>query len=83
MKFVYEHIMYAELNTKSYYCQACSFDGEIKIVEDDGKFVWEYSKCCNRDERKMNVCHWVCGYLGTNYFNQGKTAEIAKHVLHL
>ena len=83
MKYIYDHIMYAELNTKSDYCQVCGFDGEIKIVEDDGKLVWECPKCGNRDEHKMNVCRRVCGYLGTNYFNQGRTAEIAERVHHL
>ena len=83
MRYIYDHIMYAELNTKSDYCQACGFDGEIKIVEEDGKLLWECPNCGNRDERKMNVCRRVCGYLGTNYFNQGRTAEIADRVLHL
>lgn len=83
MRFIYDNIMYAELNTKSDYCQVCGFDGEIKIVEDDGKLVWECPNCGNRDERRMNVCRRVCGYLGTNYFNQGRTAEIAERVLHL
>ena len=83
MKFIYDNIMYAELNTKSDYCQVCGFDGEIKIVEDDGKLIWECPKCGNRDERKMNVCRRVCGYLGVNYFNQGRTAEIRERVLHL
>ena len=82
MRYIYDHIMYAELNTKSDYCQACGYDGEIKIVEDDGKLVWECPNCGNRDERKMNVCRRVCGYLGTNFFNQGRTAEIADRVLH-
>ena len=83
MKFIYDNIMYAELNTKSDYCQVCGFDGEIQIVEDDGKLIWECPKCGNRDERKMNVCRRVCGYLGVNYFNQGRTAEIKERVLHL
>ena len=83
MKFIYDNIMYAELNTKSDYCQVCGFDGEIRVVEDDGKLVWECPNCGNRDERRMNVCRRVCGYLGTNYFNQGRTAEIAERVLHL
>ena len=83
MKFIYDNIMYAELNTKSDYCQVCGFDGEIRVVEDDGKLIWECPNCGNRDERRMNVCRRVCGYLGVNYFNQGRTAEIAERVLHL
>ena len=83
MRFIYDNIMYAELNTKSDYCQVCGYDGEIKIVEDDGKLVWECQNCGNRDEKRMNVCRRVCGYLGTNYFNQGRTQEIAERVLHL
>ena len=83
MRYIYDHIMYAELNTKSDYCQVCGFDGEIKVVKDDGKLVWECPNCGNRDERKMNVCRRVCGYLGTNFFNQGRTAEIAERVMHL
>ena len=83
MRYIYDNIMYAELNTKSDYCQVCGFDGEIRVVEDDGKLVWECPNCGNWDERKMNVCRRVCGYLGVNYFNQGRTAEIAERVLHL
>lgn len=83
MRFIYDNIMYAELNTKSDYCQVCGYDGEIRIVEEDGKLLWECPKCGNRDERRMNVCRRVCGYLGTNYFNQGRTQEIAERVLHL
>ena len=83
MRFIYENTLYAELNTKSDYCQVCGYDGEIKVVEDDGKLVWECPRCGNRDERKMNVCRRVCGYLGTNFFNQGRTAEIAERCLHL
>lgn len=83
MRFIYDNIMYAELNTKSDYCQVCGYDGEIKIVEDDGKLVWECPNCGNRDEKRMNVCRRVCGYLGTNYYNQGRTQEIAERVLHL
>lgn len=83
MRYIYDHIMYAELNTKSDYCQVCGYDGEIKIVEDDGKLIWECPNCGNRDEKRMNVCRRVCGYLGTNYFNQGRTQEIAERVLHL
>ena len=77
MRYIYDNIMYAELNTKSDYCQVCGFDGEIKVVKDDGKLVWECPQCGNRDERRMNVCRRVCGYLGVNFFNQGRTAEIA------
>ena len=80
---IYNNTLYAELNTKSDYCQKCGYDGEIKIVEDDGKLVWECPNCGNRDERTMNVCRRVYGYLSTNYFNQGRTAEIAERVLHL
>ena len=83
MRFIYDNIMYAELNTKSDDCQVCGYDGEIRIVEDDGKLVWECPNCGNRDEHRMNVCRRVCGYLGTNFFNQGRTAEIADRVLHV
>lgn len=82
--FIYENIMYAELNTKSDYCQVCGYDGEIRIVKDDGgKLVWECPKCSNRDQRKMNVARRTCGYIGTNFWNQGRTQEIADRVLHL
>ena len=84
MKFIYENIMYAELNTKSDYCQVCGYDGEIKIVkDDDGKLVWECPKCGNRDQTKMNVARRTCGYIGTQYWNQGRTQEIQERVLHL
>ena len=83
MRYIYDHIMYAELNTKSDYCQVCGFDGEIRIVDDDGKHVWECPNCGNRDQRRMNVCRRVCGYLGVNFFNQGRTEEIKERVLHL
>lgn len=83
MRFIYDNIMYAELNTKSDYCQVCGYSGEIKIVEDDGKLVWECPNCGNRDERKMNICRRVCGYLSSNGFNQGRTAEIRDRVLHV
>ena len=83
MKFIYDNIMYAELNTKSDYCQVCGYDGEIQVVEDDGKLVWECPNCGNRDQRRMNVCRRTCGYLGTNFFNQGRTEEIRERVLHL
>ena len=84
MKFIYDHIMYAELNTKSDYCQVCGFDGEIAIVKDeDGKLVWECPECHNRDQSKMNVARRTCGYIGTQYWNQGRTQEIKERVLHL
>ena len=83
MRFIYDNIMYAELNTKSDYCQVCGFDGEIRIVQEDGKLIWECPNCGNRDQKRMNVCRRVCGYLGTQYFNQGRTAEIADRVMHL
>ena len=83
MRFIYDNIMYAELNTKSDYCQVCGFDSEIRIVEEDGKLIWECPNCGNRDQKRMNVCRRVCGYLGTQYFNQGRTAEIADRVMHL
>ena len=83
MQFIYENIMYAELNTKSDYCQVCGYDGEIKIVEDDGKLVWECPKCHNRDQNKLNVARRTCGYIGTQFWNQGRTAEIKDRVLHL
>ena len=83
MQFIYDNIMYAELNTKSDYCQVCGFDGEIQIVEDSGKLVWECPHCHNRDESKMNVARRTCGYIGTQYWNQGRTEEIRDRVLHL
>ena len=83
MQFIYDNIMYAELNTKSAYCQVCGYDGEIKIVEDDGKLVWECPHCHNRDQSKLNVARRTCGYIGTQFWNQGRTAEIKDRVLHL
>ena len=84
MKFIYDHIMYAELNTKSDYCQCCGYNGEIQITHDeDGKLVWECPQCGNRDQAKMNVARRTCGYIGTQYWNQGRTAEIKDRVLHL
>lgn len=83
MQYIYDHIMYAELNTKSDYCQECGYDGEIKIVEDDGKLVWECPNCGNRDQSKMNVARRTCGYIGTQFWNQGRTEEIKDRVLHL
>ncbi len=84
MKYIYENIMYAELNTKSDYCQVCGYDGEIQIVtDDDGKLVWECPNCHNRDQSKMNVARRTCGYIGTQFWNQGRTQEIKERVLHL
>ena len=83
MQFIYDNIMYAELNTKSDYCQVCGYDGEIRIVEDDGKLVWECTSCHNRDQEKMNVARRTCGYIGTQFWNQGRTEEIRDRVLHL
>ncbi|MBO6242176.1 MAG: anaerobic ribonucleoside-triphosphate reductase [Butyrivibrio sp.] len=84
MKYIYENIMYAELNTKSDYCQCCGYDGEIKIVTDtDGKLVWECPNCGNRDQDKMNVARRTCGYIGTQFWNQGRTQEIKERVLHM
>ena len=83
IRFIYDHIMYAELNTKSDYCQVCGFDGEIQVVEDDGKLVWECPRCHNRDQSKMNVARRTCGYIGTQFWNQGRTQEIRERVLHL
>lgn len=83
INYIYEHIMYAELNTRSDYCQVCGFEGEIKTVEDNGKLVWECPACGNRDQNKMNVTRRTCGYIGTNFWNQGRTQEISERVLHL
>ena len=83
MQFIYDNIMYAELNTKSDYCQVCGYDGEISIVQEDGKLVWECPKCHNRDQNKLNVARRTCGYIGTQFWNQGRTAEIKDRVLHL
>ena len=83
LQFIYDNIMYAELNTKSDYCQCCGYDGEIQIVEDDGKLVWQCPKCGNRDENKLNVARRTCGYIGTQFWNQGRTKEIKDRVLHL
>ncbi len=82
LQFIYDNIMYAELNTKSDYCQCCGYDGEIKIVEDDGKLVWECPKCGNRDQNKLNVARRTCGYIGTQFWNQGRTQEIKPGPLH-
>ena len=83
MQYIYNHIMYAELNTKSDYCHICGYDGEIQIVEDDGKLIWECPNCHNRDQNKMNVARRTCGYIGTQFWNQGRTQEIKERVLHL
>ena len=83
MKFIYDNIMYAELNTKSDYCQVCGYDGEIEIQEDDGKLIWKCPNCGNQDQSKMNVARRTCGYIGTQYWNQGRTQEIKERVLHL
>ena len=83
MRYIYDHIMYAELNTKSDYCQECGFDGEILVVEDGGKLLWECPNCHNRDQTRMNVARRTCGYIGTQYWNQGRTSEIKDRVLHL
>jgi ribonucleoside-triphosphate reductase len=83
IKFIYDHIMYAELNTKSDFCQVCGFDGEIKIEEDDGKLIWKCPNCGNTDQSKLNVARRTCGYIGTQFWNQGRTQEIKERVLHL
>lgn len=83
IQYMYDHIMYAEINTKSDYCQKCGYDGEIQIVEEDGKLIWECPKCGNRDQKMMNVARRTCGYIGTQFWNQGRTAEIRDRVMHL
>lgn len=83
IKYIHETIMYAEMNTKSDYCEVCGWDHEIKIVEEDGKLLWECPNCHNRDQSKMQVCRRTCGYLGSQYWNQGRTAEIRDRVMHL
>ena len=84
MQFIYDNIMYAELNTKSDYCQECGYDGEIMIETDEnGKLIWKCPKCSNTDQNKMNVARRTCGYIGTQYWNQGRTQEIKERVLHL
>ena len=83
LRYIYDNIMYAELNTKSDYCQVCGYDGEIQIIEDDGKLVWECPSCGNRDQSKLNVARRTCGYIGTQFWNQGRTEEIRDRVLHL
>ena len=83
IQFIYENIMYAELNTKSDYCQVCGYTGEIKIMGHQGKYYWECPNCGNRDKDKLNVARRTCGYIGTNFWNQGRTEEIKERVLHL
>ena len=83
MKFIYDNIMYAELNTKSDYCQVCGWDGEIQIVEENGKLIWKCPKCGNTDQDKMNVARRTCGYIGTQFWNQGRTQAIRDRVMHL
>ena len=83
IKYIYDTIIYAELNIKSDYCQVCGYDGEIKIVEDNGKLVWECPNCGNRDQNKLNVARRTCGFIGTQFWNQGRTQEIRDRVVHL
>ena len=83
MQYIYDNIMYAELNTKSDFCQVCGYTGEIQIVEEDGKLIWECPNCGNHDQAKMNVARRTCGYIGTQFWNQGRTQEIKERVLHL
>ena len=82
-KFIYDHIMYAEENTKSDYCQICGYDGEIKIIDEDGELIWECPNCHNRDKDKMNVARRTCGYIGTNYWGKGRTQEIKERYVHM
>ena len=83
MQFIYDNIMYAELNTKSDYCQVCGYDGEIKIVDENNELIWECPNCGNRDKNKMNVARRTCGYIGSNFWNKGRTEEIAERYVHL
>lgn len=83
IQFIYDNIMYAELNTKSDYCQICGYDGEIKIITDNGKLAWECPNCGNRDKTKLNVARRTCGYIGTEFWNQGRTEEILERYVHL
>lgn len=83
IRFIYDNIMYAELNTKSDYCQVCSYDGEIEVQEKDGKLIWKCPNCGNLDQTKMNVARRTCGYIGSQFWNQGRTQEIKDRVLHL
>lgn len=83
IQFIYDNIMYAEINTKSDYCQVCGYDGEIKIIDENGKLIWECPSCGNRDENKLNVARRTCGYIGTEFWNQGRTQEINERYVHL
>jgi ribonucleoside-triphosphate reductase len=83
MQYIYDHIMYAELNTKSDYCQVCGFDGEIRIVDEDGKHIWECPNCGNRDQSRMNVARRTCGYIGTQFWNNGRTEELKERIIHV
>ena len=83
MKYIYDNIMYAELNTKSDYCQVCGYDGEIQIIDEDGELIWECPNCGNRDKDKMNVARRTCGYIGTNFWGKGRTQEIKERYVHL
>lgn len=83
MRHIYDTMVYAELNIKSDYCQVCGYDGEIKIIDKDGKLEWQCPNCGNTDQSKMNVARRTCGYIGTNYWNQGRTQEIAERYVHL
>ena len=83
VQYIYDNIMYAEMNTKSDYCHVCGFDGEIRIVEENGKLIWECPNCGNRDQSKMNVARRTCGYIGTQFWNQGRTEEIRDRVMHV
>lgn len=83
MRHIYDKMVYAELNIKSDYCQVCGYDGEIKIIDKDGKLEWQCPNCGNTDQSKMNVARRTCGYIGTNYWNQGRTQEIAERYVHL
>ena len=83
MRFIYDNIIYAELNTKSDYCQVCGYDGEIKIIDKDGALSWECPHCGNTDQSKMNVARRTCGYIGANFWNQGRTQEIKERYVHI
>lgn len=83
IKYIYDNIMYAELNTKSDYCQVCGYNGEIEIITDNGKLVWKCPNCGNTDQSKMNVARRTCGYIGTQFWNQGRTQEIKERYVHL